>query len=400
MPDSSAWRRGFPPPPEHRIRFVDLTTLPYPAHRWLYCHWREVVPSVRVWRGRGAPRPLPRAERDLGGFTFDDPAGGTCTLNEALLRSATDGLLVLHDGKVLFERYLGDLQPHLTHRCFSVTKSFVGLLAATAVHDGRIDAALPVAHYVPELADSGWGSATIRQVLDMTVNLTFEEDYEDPEGDVVRSRRAAGTLPYPAGYSGPQSLYEYLLTVAQAGPHDDSFQYVTSNTHVLAWILQRVTDTPLATLLSEKLWQPLGAEEDGDLMVDPDGIAEAGGGLSVTLRDLARVGELVRCNGVVDGEELIPKAVIQDIADGADRQKFAKAGYREFDGWSYRNQWWVSHDAFGAIRGLGIFGQQLYVAPGAGLVIARFGSQRIAVDDALEALLMSAFGSLADLVAR
>ncbi|MEZ5660926.1 MAG: serine hydrolase [Burkholderiaceae bacterium] len=394
------WREGFPPRRERQIRFEDLATVPYPAHRWLYCHWREVVPSVRVWRGPGQARALPRAERDLGGFQFDDPAGGRCTLDQALERTATDGLLVLHDGKVLFERYLGELKPHLTHRCFSVTKSFIGLLAASAVLEGRIDPEAHVETLLPELAESGWAQATVRQVLDMTASVRFVEDYEDPDGDVVRSRRAAGTLPRPHGYTGPASLYEYLPTVPSGGTHGHGFHYVTSNTHVLGWLLQRATGQSLATLLSERLWQHLGAEEDADLMVDPIGIGEVGGGLSVTLRDLARLGEMVRNRGRVDDAQVIPAAVIDDIRRGGDREKFKHAGYEVFDGWSYRDQWWISHDRFGAIRGLGIFGQQLYVAPVAGLVIARFASQKIAVDDDIESLMMAAFAGLAGMLSE
>ncbi|MCP5265241.1 MAG: serine hydrolase [Burkholderiaceae bacterium] len=399
-PDTNArWMHGFPPPPERQIRFEDLHALPYPAHRWLYSHYREIMPTARVWRGAGAPRTLPRAERPLGGFAFDDPDGGRCTLDEALLRTATDGLLVLHDGKLLFERYLGELQPHRTHRCFSVTKSFAGLLAATAAHEGLIDPAARVAAYLPELAESGWADATVREVMDMTSGMAFDEDYADPNGDVVRSRRANGSLPRPPGYDGPRGIYEYLATMRTCRPHGEGFHYVTPNTNVLAWILQRATETPLATLVSERLWQRIGAEEDGDFAIDPVGIADAGGGLCVTLRDLARLGEVMRNRGRVDGDQVIPAAVIDDITAGADREKFTHAGYAMFDGWSYRNQWWISHDAFGAIRCLGIYGQQLYVAPKAGLVIARFGSQEVAVDEGIEKLLMSAFAGLAQMLA-
>ncbi len=118
----------------------------------------------------------------------------------------------------------------------------------------------------------------------------------------------------------------------------------------------------------------------------------------MTLRDLARLGETIRNRGRVGGEQVIAEAVIEDIARGGDREKFARAGWALFDGWSYRNQWWVSHDEFASVRALGVHGQQLYVAPRAGLVIARFGSQRIAVDETVELLLMAAFRALAKML--
>ncbi len=393
------WMRGFPPPRLRTIRFEDLATLAYPAHRWMYSHWRELVPTACVRRGSRAVRPLPRASNPLADLEFDDPTGGRSSLEQAMRRTDTDGLLILHDGRVLFERYFGELQPQLAHRCFSVTKSVVGLLAAMLAHEGLLDPASTVVSHLPELGDSGWADATVRQVMDMTLSLQFDEDYENPHSDVVPSRTAKGALPRAPGYTGPASAYEYLRTVRASGAHDQAFQYATPNAEVLAWVLQRLTDRPLPALLSERIWQHLGAEEDGYFAVDPVGIADAGGGLCVTLRDLARLGEAIRNRGSVDGEQVIAEAVIDDIARGGDRQKFARAGWEMFDGWSYRNQWWVSHDEFDSVRALGVHGQQIYVAPRAGLVVARFGSQRVAVDEAVERLLMAAYRTLAKLLA-
>ncbi len=397
MPDPSdtPWMKGFPPPAQRTIRFEDLATLQYPAHRWVYSHWRELVPTACVWRGVQPPRPILPAAKPLADFVFEIPEGGRCTLEDAILRTDTDGLLVLHDGRILFERYLGELKPNVAHRCFSVTKSFVGLLAAMLENDGVLDTGTAVVDHLPELAGSGWADATVRQVLDMTLSLKFDEDYENPQSDVVPFRTAKGSLPRAPGYSGPRSTYEFLPTMRASGEHGHAFQYVTPNTDVLAWILQRLTGKPLATLLSERLWQRIGAAEDGYIALDPVGIADAGGGLSVTLRDFARFGEAIRNRGRVGEEQVIAEAVVDDIARGGDREKFARAGWDLFEGWSYRNQWWVSHDEFGSVRAFGVHGQQLYLAPRAGLVIARFGSQKVAVDEPVERLLIAAFGALA-----
>ena len=392
------WMKGFPPPAQRAIRFEHLAGLAYPAHRWVYSHWRELVPTACVRRGSRIARPLPPASAPIEDFGFDDPAGGRTSLAQALVRTDTDGLLILHDGKVIFERYLGELEPQTVHRCFSVTKSFVGLLATMLAHDGRLDPALQVSSYLPELRESGWAGATVRQVMDMTVGLKFDEDYDNPQSDVVPSRTAKGSLPRAPGYAGPSTIVEYLPTVRPGGTHGSAFHYVTPNTDVLAWIIQRITGQPLAALLSERIWQHLGAEEDGYFSVDPAGIADAGGGLCVTLRDLGRFGQAVLDRGRVEGEQIIDEAVIDDIARGGDREAFARAGWELFDGWSYRGQWWVSHDDYGSIRALGVHGQQIYVAPRAGLVIARLGSQPVAVDEAIERLLMSAFRTLAKML--
>ena len=393
--ESDQWMQGFPPSQGKLIRFADLPDLKYPAHRWLYSHWRELVPTTAVWRGHQASAALPEALADLDDFAFDDPSGGRCTLAQALELSATDGLLILQDGKVLFERYAGELHPERQHRCFSVTKSFVGLMATQLIHQGGLDPEASVISYLPELSASGWSNASVSQVLDMVLNLAFDENYENPESDAAKARLANGSLPRPAGYRGPTSICEYLQSVKAGGPHDQGFSYITPNTNVLAWILQRVTGKPLATLLSEMIWQKIGAEQVGYFSIDELGMADAGGGLCVTLRDLTRFGEMIRNGGRAQGQQVIDPAVVADICRGADRDKFRHAGYTMFDGWSYHNQWWISHDRHDAIRALGIYGQQLYIAPKAALVIARFGSQRVAVDERIEKLLMSAFEALA-----
>lgn len=399
-PFTPSLMQGFPPEAPDQIRFDDLARLQYPGHRWVYSHWRELVPTATVWRGDGPITGLPSAPQDLERFEFADPAGGRCTLDRALEISATDGLLVMHDGKVLYERYFGHLSAHLPHRCFSVTKSFVGLLAGMLIHEGLLARDTRVVSLIPELRDSGWSDAIVQQVLDMTLNLTFDEDYANGEGDVVRSRLAAGTLPRPAAYSGPRSIYEYLPTIAAAGPHHGGFEYITPNTQVLSWLVQRASGKSLPTLLSERIWQRIGAQQDGYFAVDPTGIADAGGGLCVTLRDLARFGELIRNHGRIGNDQIIPAQVLEQIARGSDRDAFRHAGYAMFEGWSYHDQWWISHDVHGAIRGLGVYGQQLYVAPRAGLVIARFGSQPIAVDERVEKLLLSAWDALAHQLTR
>ena len=393
--EQQRWMRGFPPEANRIIRFEDMPKLEYPAHKWVFSHWRELVPTANVWRGAGPVRALPTGSKALGETRFAIPGGENISLDEAIRRTDTDGLIVLHDGKMLFEQYQGELTPQTTHRCFSVTKSFVGLLAAALAHEGVLDTGKKVPEILPELKDSGWGTATVRQVMDMTTGIAFNEDYEDPNSDVIPSRTATGSYPPPPGYRGPKSIFEFLPTLHADAPHGQSFKYVTPNTEVLGWIIQRLTGKPIATLLSERIWQHLGAEEDACIALDSTGVAASGGGLCTTLRDLARFGELVRNQGRVDSVQVIAPEIFADLHRGGDRAAFTHAGYAMFDGWSYRGQWWISHDEYNSIRALGVHGQQVYVAPKAGLVIARFGSQRLAVDETIERMLIAVYRGIA-----
>jgi hypothetical protein len=187
-----------------------------------------------------------------------------------------------------------------------------------------LDAAMST--YVPELAKTAYGDATLRHVLDMTIGVRYSEVYVDPDAEVWAYSRAGGLAPLPDDYTGPRTIFDFLLALEKEGEHGQAFAYKTCNTEVLSWVIQRITGQPIAEMISERIWQRLGAEEDGDLYVDPMGTAMAGGGLSVTLRDLTRFGEMMRLRGQFNGQQIVPEAVVKDIETGADQGHFAKAG--------------------------------------------------------------------------
>jgi CubicO group peptidase (beta-lactamase class C family) len=146
--------------------------------------------------------------------------------------------------------------------------------------------------------------------------------------------------------------------------------------------------------LSKRLWTPLECEEDGYLSVDSLGMAMGGAGLAATLRDLARFGEMMRCDGATPDRQVIPESVVADIRRGADPAKFSSAGYALLQGYSYRNMWWVTNDEHGAFEARGIHGQRLYIAPGAEMVVARFASHPVAASAANDPITMPALLAL------
>lgn len=374
------WMMGSPPPKERLVRFADGSMLKFPQNRWANSNYRSLVPTKNISRGAGWIAPLPRADRsDLDAVSFM-PIGSSekMTWADSLSKNYTDGIVVLHKGHIVYERYVGALDADTPHIAFSVTKSFIGTIAACLVHEGLLDDAASIAFYVPELEESAFGNATVRQVLDMTTALQYSEDYTDPDAEIWAHARAGGLMPRPPGYQGPQSFYEFLQSVKKLGTHGASFSYKTINTDTLGWVIRRVTGQPLAQLLSQRIWSRLGAEHDAHITVDTEGTEFAGGGLNTCLRDLARFGELMRNDGWSTGQQVIPKAVIDDIRRGADPNKFAPAGYHTLPGWSYRNMWWISHNSHGAYMARGIHGQAIYIDPMAQMVIARYASHHIA----------------------
>lgn len=376
-PLSLGWMQGFPPPSDKVIRAADGSARAFPKSRWAFSHMRELAPTKAVWRGRGPAHVFARAEQNLSALPFTTLDGRPLTFAGLIDETMADGLLVLHRGKIVSETYRGALVPERQHLCMSVTKSFIGTLAGLLADEGVIDPARLVSAYVPELKASAFGDATVRQVMDMTTGIRYSEIYGDPNSD-INAYRLAGTPMRDTSYAGPQGYYDYLPTLPKQGEHDVQFTYKTVNTEVLGWVLKRAAGAGLADLLSERIFQPLGPEEDGYFLIDSAGMEGAGGGLNVTLRDLARFGEMMRCGGAFNGRQIVPERAVADIAGGADPAKFAPAGYATLPGWSYRSQWWVSHNEHAAYMARGIHGQSIYVDPKAEMTIARFASFPIA----------------------
>jgi CubicO group peptidase (beta-lactamase class C family) len=393
-PRRLGWMEGTPPPAERQVRFADDAFLDFPRIRWTLSHMRELVPTVNVWRGAGPASAFAEGtltHEAIDTLAFTDMNGRERRWDASLFDTYTDGILVLHRGRRVYERYFGALQPQLPHSCFSITKSYAATLCAALVHEGVLDARRTIPHWLPEMKGGAYEDATLRQVMDMQIGVAYSEAYADPAAHIWDYARAGGLRPRPEGWRGPASFYEYLQTLRPEGAHGEAFAYKTVNTELMAWIMKRVTGQPLAQMLSERLWEPLGCEQDGYLTVDAIGVPMGGGGLHACLRDLARFGELMRRGGEWNGRTLVPEAVVADIRRGADPAKFAKAGYTLLPGYSYRSMWWVAHDELAAFEGRGIHGQRLYIAPRAEMVIARFASHPVAASAANDPITLPAF---------
>lgn len=389
--------QGFPVPKDAQVRWDDAGMWTFPKTRWGFSHMRELIPTVAVHRGASVSA-LTRAERadvDLVRFTTLD--GRSMTWRDSLDANYTDGIVVLHRGRIVYERYLGALKPDGQHFAMSVTKSFVGTLAEALIAEGRLDDSRTIASYVPELSSSGIGDATLRQVMDMRTGLQYSEDYVGigaGQSDAARMWIAASLSPAPAGYDGPDGNYAFAASVAKSGPHGGDFVYRSPNATALGWVLERVTGKPLAALLEERFWVPMGMENDASLAVDRLGTGLAAGGLSASLRDLARFGEMIRIGGRWNHRQIIPVAAARAIVRGGSPVAFEHSKLPGLDGGNYGSHWW--HRAGGQVMAVGIYGQGIYIDPKAELVIARFASHPVATNKANFPVTIPAYDALAD----
>ena len=396
-PGAMGWMQGFPPSAEKTIRFTAPDYFSFPRLRWTVCHFRELMPTAGVDRGPGPVSELPTAlNADMDAIHFrrlDNQQ--EISWAEAFDATYSDGLLVMHHGRIVYERYAGCLDANTLHGAMSLTKSITGLLGEMLVAEGTLDENDLVGTLIPELQNSAFGDASVRQVLDMSTGLDCSEAYADPKAEVWAHAQAGSPLPPPAHDDGPRSDFESLQQVRKKGEHGLSLGYKTVNSDALGWILARVTGQPLNELLAERIWRRIGAEREAFYTADSIGTPVAGGGLNTTLRDLARLGQLVLQDGQWNGEQVIPAAAIERIRRGGDRGQFARAGYNLLPGWSYRGMWWHSGNEHSAFSARGVHGQTLWIDPVADLVIARFASHPVAANAANDPISLPAWQVLA-----
>lgn len=397
-PQTLGWMQGFPPPADKLITQPSSNFFSFPKLRWTVCHIRELMPTTDVSRGIGAPSKLSYAlDKNIDAITFmPTNSKRPMTWKQSLDANYTDGIMVMHHGKVVYERQNGCLNELGNHAAMSMTKSMTGLLAEILVTEGKLDDKALVASIIPELKDSGFGDATVRQVMDMTTALDYSEDYADPNADIWKYSEAASPLPKPKDYNGPNGYFEYLQTVKKNGEHGEAFNYRTINSDALGWIISRTTGKAVNELLSERIWQKIGAEQSAYMTVDAKGTPFAGGGLSAGLHDMARIGSLMLNKGEINGERLFPAAVVDNIEAGGDKEAFAKADYKQLTNGSYTSMWWLFNNPTPIYAARGVHGQTVYVDPAADMVIVRFASYPDASNGKIDPTSLPAYKAVAN----
>lgn len=331
-----------------------------PWNRWSFQHIRELLPTVEVWRGNGHRQRLAQAERDLDGLEVEDSEGRETTLAGLLDETYTDGFLVLKDGAAAYERYFNGMNERTLHLSQSVAKSVTGAVAGILVGRGLLDPAVAVTTYLPELEATGWRGATLQQVLDMTTGVRFSEAYTDPYSDIGQVDVATGWKPVPPGsdpaFAWPAHMWELITRLGETvQPHGEKFEYRSIETDVLAFAMERVTGKRLAQLVSEELWQKIGAEESACFTTDPAGYAVADGGFNATLRDYARFGQLILDNG----GGVVPADWIEATRTGNPHGPDFTASLPQG---SYRNQFWIEDPRSRNLMCRGVFGQLIWIS--------------------------------------
>lgn len=360
--------QGFPPAPEQRVTKTNAFVPPY--LRWSASHAREVSPTRDILRAdtpltlpAGAALRLDQLSIKVGADAF--------TLEHYLRETATDGLIVVHQGKVVYEYYDQDFSARQPHIWASMTKSVTGLLASQFIVEGKLDPAAKLVQYVPELAGTPFGESTVEQNLNMEVPVAYPEGIPPDLGLFA----ATGLIPRAPGM--PTDIYAFLKVAQIAEPASQTplFFYQNGSPEAVAWALRRISGQTWSELVSQRIWSRF-ALDNAYVQVDELGTEMASGGISTSLRDTARFAELVRREAAQPaGDDSFRKAV-HSLFEPADNQAlFAKGNLASGRaGYGYRHYWYQKNDGDDSLEASGRFGQKIYINPKREVVIVKLSA--------------------------
>ena len=365
-PSMTAPMQGFPPDPAGQVTLANWRAPGF--NRWAFHHVRELIPTADI-----ANDPARTTQLEIG----EPLALGRSSA--FLEQTDTDGLAVMHRGRLVFERYASGMSAQDPHILMSVSKSMLGLLAGMLESSALLELQRPVSDYLESLKATAYRGATVRQLLDMRTGVAFEEDYGATSGPMIAYRKSTGWNPLEPG-ERPSDLRSFFKSLEKADrAHGGAFRYTSPNTDLLGWVIERATGRRYADLMSELLWKPMGAERSAYITVDRLGAPRCAGGMCVTLRDLARVGQLL----VEGGRGIVPAAWIEDLERGGERAAWDAGNFAYiFPGlpMRYRAKWYAVDGAPPLLFGWGIHGQHLFVDRAREIVIAKLSSQAEPVD--------------------
>lgn len=367
---STAAGYGIEPPPLDQWQVA-------PYLQWSMQNVESFLPVRRIARGARATE-FSLREPGIEALAVAHPwEERTAAFGEVMQATVTDGWMVSHRGTIVGERYLNTFAPAGMHLLMSVSKSLTATTAGILAAAGELDLDRPVTDYVPELAGSGYQGALVRHLVDMRTGVRFSEEYLNEDAEVRLLEEAIGWAPRKHPLV-PGTLLGFLATLGQEARHGGPFDYKSCETDALGFVIQGATGRHAGDVMSERLWQPMGAECDAHVGVDSAGAGMFDGGVSAAMRDLARFGNLFVNGGyALDGSPVVPGWWVEDtFAGGPDsREAFANAHEPTLmPGGMYRNGFWFPGESGDVMLALGIHGQMIYMNRLTGVVGVKLSS--------------------------
>lgn len=316
-------------------------------------HAHQLYPARRIARGLTV-QPLPMQLQDFSHVTIGS-GNDTVSLEDYIENRDVAGLLVIKEGKVLYERYALGNNENTLWLSWSVAKSLTSLLVGAAIRDGYIASVdEKVTDYLPRLKGTAYEHVSLRNLLQMSSGVSWNEDYADPDSDINR-------ISWPT-----LRAFDYLGRLPVDAPPGGRFNYNTAETNLVGDLLRSAIGNNLATYASEKIWKPFGMSHDAYWeLTEPGGAEYGGSSLSATLRDYGRIGLFVLARGrVASGSRVLPESWVTESTRPADA----------YSGYGYL--WWLKGE--GRFQAVGVFGQAIHINPQENLVIAMHSAWPVA----------------------
>ena len=359
-----------------------------PLSRWTFTHMDAVMPTETVSAAPTATRPWAVAPVDLSGFRYRHE-GRERSLGDLHRRTGTTGFVVVNRGRIVHEEYPGTFAgPGRRFQLFSITKSVTSLLVGIACERGLVTLDTMVSDVLSSFTGTAYGETTVDELLQMSSGVGDVEDWTSPDALINRFETAV---------TGGGAVIDLVRAASRSDRAGQEFNYSTIDSHILGLVLEEVAGMPLARWAQQELWRPLGAEHDAYYFLTRGRPrhALAGGSFNATLRDIARVGQLVLDDGVVGAHRVVSESWIErchrPLYPGHAVGELGVSGYPHY---GYSTQWWLVGDRPAAITGLGVYGQYLWIDPASQTVIVRTATWPTPDDEVRDAETYAAFCAL------
>ena len=286
--------------------------------------------------------------------------------SDYLQHTSTDALLILHKDTIRLEWYNNGFKPSDYHISFSMSKSVVSALVGIAIDEGFIHSIYDdVTKYLPEFKGTGYEDVMIKDVLQMSSGVKFDEDYSDFNSDINVLGRY---------FALGKSMRNFALTMERQYEPGTFNQYVSVDTQILGMILSAATNMTVSQFMYDRLWEPLNATSDAFWIIDDEGMEFVIGGLNCTARDYARIGLLYLHEGNWRGQQIVPKdwVTASITPDALHLFPGERENAKSKDGYGY--QWWIPYGAEDEFNAQGIYTQFIYVDPDLDMVIVKLSS--------------------------
>ena len=318
----------------------------------LFSNYDKVVPSRRVAHGAKV-LPLKRAPLEVP-ITYKHRDNPPADVNDFLSRHRNTGLLIIREDTVLYERYQYDRKSEHRFQSFSMAKTVVAMLVGIALAEKKIHSIDdPAKKYLPQLEGHPYGDALLRDLLTMSSGMQFREEHDGKDDAALLLRKTIGK-------QGPGGVDAVLHIRERDLPPATRFRYSSADTQVLGLVLRAAVGMPLADYLSQRIWQPMGAEVDATWLVDAGGFETGYIGINATLRDWGRLGMLLANDGALNGRQIIPAGWVKAMTTPEAAHLVVGVATR-FNGYGY--QTWLIDSSKRYFALLGVRGQAVFIDP-------------------------------------